>query len=178
MYGGDSPLRNTCAGWENSFMKSMEEHIDDYLDKYNELSKKGELWRIRSTPQVFIKEVERIKKYERDSREHGYFTEAAIQSQVKSMLAVILMNKVKYEEAKEQCERSKEAAAQQFLKEAPQKQEYVKHIKVPLEFKDVRAIFSGLMRNQITLEMIPIHVFEEFKKTRQYKMFSREKPGK
>lgn len=44
-------------------MKTTEEYLDDYLDKYNELKKKNELWRLRVTPEEFIAEVERRKRF-------------------------------------------------------------------------------------------------------------------
>ncbi len=35
-------------------MKTTEEYFDDYLDKYNFLKKKNEIWRLRVTPQQFL----------------------------------------------------------------------------------------------------------------------------
>lgn len=49
-------------------MKTNEEYLDAYLDKYNYLKKKNELWRLRVTPQQFLSE--RLKKQEKEVKMH------------------------------------------------------------------------------------------------------------
>jgi 16S rRNA C967 or C1407 C5-methylase (RsmB/RsmF family) len=78
--------------------KTQEDYFDDYLDNYNELLKKNELWRLRLQPQEFIDEVDRIfKKCAQDSLS-GYLNAYASSANKKSMIAVLLMNKQTYEE--------------------------------------------------------------------------------
>lgn len=54
-------------------MKTTEDYLDDYLDKYNLLKSKNELWRLKHTPQEFLKIVERAKRRTTEDRERKYF---------------------------------------------------------------------------------------------------------
>lgn len=80
-----------------------------------------------------------------------------------------------WQQAKEQADRIRKNAEQSFAADAPKVHEYVKKLSAPLEFDDVVIIYGALYRKQITLEMLPDDVLEEFKKTRQYKKLSRSK---
>ncbi len=60
-------------------MKTTEEYLDDYFDKQNELSKKGESWRLRVTVHEFLTEIERIREYGVKARQSNYLTEYHIQ---------------------------------------------------------------------------------------------------
>ena len=44
-------------------MKSNSEYLDDYFDKYNDLKAKGELWRMRCSPEEFLKMLDKIRAY-------------------------------------------------------------------------------------------------------------------
>lgn len=91
-------------------MKTAEEFLDDYLDKYNELKKKNELWRLRVRPEEFLAEIERIRVYGIATRKSNYLTEYHIQRNEKAMISVMLMDRVTKEEFIEQCKRLKEEA--------------------------------------------------------------------
>ena len=151
-------------------MKTTEDYIDDFLDKYNELIKKDELWRLRVTPQEFISEIERIRKYGKEARKSNYLNEYHIQCNEKGMVSNMLMDKVTREEFMEQCEILKEAAKKQFAEEAPLIQKQIKQIKTPLKFQEAVNIYRWLFRKQITLEMLSAEVLEEFKMTTQYEI--------
>ena len=150
-------------------MKTTEEYIDDYLDKYNELSNKGELWRFRVSPQEFIQEIERIREYEIEQKEMRYLTPYHIESNVLGMISIMLMDKVTKEEIIAQFKRHKDAAKEEFAKSAPKIQESIKKIRMPLNTKDIIKIYLGLWRKQVSFDIIDEDVLNEFKKTRQYK---------
>jgi hypothetical protein len=152
-------------------MKTAEEHLDDYLDKYNELKKKNELWRLRVTPQKFLAEIERIRDYGIEQRKSNYLNEYSIQKNQKGMIAVMLMDAMTKEETIAQFKLVDEASKKQFALEAPEAQERVKKIQTPLKFADTKRIYTWLFRKQITLEMLSKEVFKEFSKTTQYKSY-------
>jgi hypothetical protein len=152
-------------------MKTAEEHLDDYLDKYNVLKKKNELWRLRVTPEKFLAEIERIRAYGIEQRKINYLNEYAIQKNQEGMIAIMLMDVMTKEETIAQFKRIAELNKKQFALEAPKVQERVKQIQTPLKFEDTKRICTGLFRKQITLEMLSKEVFEEFSKTPQYKSY-------
>ncbi len=53
-------------------MKTTEAYLDDYLDNYNLLKSKNELWRSKYTPKEFLKIVEQAKSRAEEDREMGY----------------------------------------------------------------------------------------------------------
>ena len=73
-----------------------------------------------------------------------------------------------FEELKEQCERSMRESEKGFAMAAPQAQESLRMMVPPLEVWDSSRILRWLLRKQVTIEMIPKDVFEEFKKTTFY----------
>ncbi len=75
------------------------------------------------------------------------------------------------QEKREQFTRLKKEAEIQFVKDAPAVQEYVKIIKVPLKLYEKANIYRFLCRNQITLDMLPKDVLDEFKSTRMYEEY-------
>jgi hypothetical protein len=99
-------------------MKTTEEHLDDYLDKYNKLKKKNELWRLRVTPEKFLTEIERIRAYGIEQRKNNYLNEYAIQKNQEGMIAVMLMDVMKKEETIAQFKRIAELNKKQFALEA------------------------------------------------------------
>lgn len=84
------------------------------------------------------------------------------------MVSIMLMNGVSLEEAKARADRIHTEAQKGFAKEAPMIQEELKLIQTPLTFNDITSIYRWLCRKQITIEMIPENVLDEFKKTEQY----------
>lgn len=98
---------NTNSGVK---MKTTEEYLDDYLDKYNELKKKNELWRFRVRPEEFLAEIEKIRVYGIVERKSNYLTEYHIQRNEEEMISVMLMDRGTKEEFIKQCKRLKEEA--------------------------------------------------------------------
>ncbi len=88
-------------GVVNTFMKSTEEYIKDYQNKYKSLSGKDELCRLRVSLQEFLQEIERIRNYEIEQKKSAYLTAYHIQSNIEGMISVMLMNKVSLDEAKQ-----------------------------------------------------------------------------
>jgi hypothetical protein len=151
-------------------MKSTEEYLDDYFDKYNELLRKDELWRIRVKPEEFIKKVERVRANGIEARKDGKLTEYHIERNEEAFIAVTLMDRVTLEEKKEQAASIRKINEERYLKEAPRVQEYVKQLKIPLNKNDVIELYKALWAKQITLEIIPEEVLAEFKQTQQYEV--------
>ena len=91
-------------------MKTTEEYLNDYLDKQKELSKKGELWRLRVTQEEFIKEIEKIRAYGFELRKSSSLTltEYHIQRNEEGQVAIMLMDTFTLDEMKEQVRRNKE----------------------------------------------------------------------
>jgi len=151
-------------------MKTTEEYLDDYFDKYNDLKKNNDLWRLRVAPEEFLKEVERIRVYGKEERKNKYLNDFHIKSTQDNMISILLMDKMTREEMKEQCDRLSAAANLQFAEEAPEVHQRLQKIQTPLKFTDVVNIYKWLFRKQITVGMLSLEVFEEFKKTRQFEL--------
>lgn len=83
-------------------MKTTEEYLKKYLDHRNELSKKGELWRLRVTEEKFIAEIQRIRDYEIDQKKSSSLNEYHIQKNVEEMIVALLMNNATLEEMTDQ----------------------------------------------------------------------------
>ncbi|MEI8273500.1 MAG: hypothetical protein WCG08_12830 [Paludibacter sp.] len=150
-------------------MKSTEEYINDYNNKLNELSSKGEEWRIRVTQEEFLTEIERIREYENRNANSKELNEYHIQRNVKAMISVMLMDGVTIEEAREQTARLKKDSEKYFAEEVPEIIQRLKLVKTPLSFRNTVNIYKWLWRKQITLEMISEDVLIEFSKTQHYK---------
>lgn len=80
---------------------------------------------------------------------------------------------VTYEQAKAQTESAMKAAERSFAKAAPKIQSELKHIQTPLSFSDTVDIYRWLFRKQITIEMLPKNVLNEFIKTKHYQKIIR-----
>lgn len=89
------------------------------------------------------------------------------------MIEIALMDKLTIEEAKGQFEIMQKSELDFYKTDAPRLQKNTKNLQPPLKFKNIIAIYKGLLVKQITLEMIPEKVLEEFKKTRQYEIIKR-----
>ncbi|MBK8451693.1 MAG: hypothetical protein IPL42_17435 [Saprospiraceae bacterium] len=151
-------------------MKTTEELFDRYLDKFNELKIKGELWRLRVKPDEFLAEVEKIRAYGIEQRKSNYKNEYHIQCNQESMIEIMLMDIPTYDEMKEQFDRLAKDAEVQFALEAPAVQLRLQRIQTPLNFNDVVNIYKWLLRKQINLQMLSKEVFEEFRNTRQFEL--------
>jgi hypothetical protein len=149
-------------------MKTTEEYLDDYFDKQNELERKGERWRLRVTPEEFIKEIASIRNYGIETRKQNILTENHIQRNEEAMVSIMLMDRATLEEMREQCNRLKKEGEKSFAEQAPAIQMELKHIQTPLAFNDIANIYTWLWRKQITIEMLSEKVAEEFKRTEHY----------
>jgi hypothetical protein len=156
-------------------MKTTEEYLDDYLDKYNNLKKKNELWRLRVSPQKFLSEIDKIRTYGVDARERKYLNEYHIHKNEESMIEIMLMNAMTIEEIKDQSNKISSACEFQFAAETLEIQEKLKGFQSPLNFNKVKNIYTWLIRKQITIDMLSKDVFEDFSKTRHYIIFSKRK---
>ena len=104
-----------------------------------------------------------------------YFTEYHIQKNEEAMISLALQDLSTYEEIKEQFARSKERKDEFNKLEAPFVRKKISRLQLPLKFKDIVAIYKGFIAKQITLEIIPEEVLNEFKKTRQYESLRKRK---
>ncbi len=149
-------------------MKSTEEYINDYLEKYTSFLKKGELWRFRLTLNEFIKEIERIREYGIEQRKSNYLNEYHIQSNQNGMISIKLQGALTWEEMKAQVDKMTEASEIERAKEIPMILERIKHIQTPLKSEDIRRIYKWIFYKQITIEMLSENLLKEFKETKQY----------
>ena len=156
-------------------MKTTEEYIDAYNNKLSELSEKGEQRRIQFSLQEFLEKIEIIRKFELAEIENEGFPIIDIENRTSKMISILLTGEFTIEEMKEEFGRHKAETADQLEIDVPNLQEILSGIKTPLRISDVETLYSGLLHNQITLEMIEEKVLEEFKMTRQYQKIIRIK---
>jgi hypothetical protein len=150
-------------------MEATEVYLEKYLQIKAELEKKGELWRLRVTQEEFLKEIERLRQYEFDSMQYGTINEYSIQTTIENSITIMLMNKITAEEAKAQADRLNEASEKHFAEEVPKIIERLKFIETPLKFRDSARIYRWIFRKQITIDMLPTAVREEFVKSTHFK---------
>ncbi len=156
-------------------MKTNEEYLQDYYNRINEFSKKGESWRLTITPEEFLKGIEEIRSRCINARKRNEFPESWIKNSEGAGVVLLLQGKITLEEARAQSAKSRKEREKNFAKEAPAIQEELKTIQTPLNFLDVVHILRWFGRKQITLEMLPKEVFDEFIKTAQYEIFIKGK---
>jgi len=149
-------------------MESDEKYLEEYLLKKAELEAKGELWRLRVTQEEFLKEIQRLRKYEIDAK-NSTLNEYHIQRNIEGTISVMLMESCTLEEMKEQAKRINEESEKDFAEEAPMIKERLVLIETPLKFRDSANIYLWISRNQISIDMLPLKVKDEFTKTRHYK---------
>lgn len=149
-------------------MESNEKYLKEYLLKKLELEQKGELWRLRVTEEEFISEIQRLREYEIDSKKNSDLNEYHIQRNIEGMIEVMLMNACTPEEAKEQTNRIKIESEKAFAEEAPMIRERLKSIETPLKFRDSANIYRWIFREQISIDMLPLKLRDEFTKTSHY----------
>jgi len=156
-------------------MKSNEEYINDYLDQYNHLKAKNELWRLKLTLSEFIIELDKIRAVYKTNLEQGYYNEYSCTQNAKSQVAVLLMEILSYQEMKAQIKRVKQAAAKQFKEEAPKAQAYVRSLSAPLLTEERIKIYRYLLRHQVTLQHLKAETLEEFKQSREFSNWQKRK---
>ena len=100
-------------------MKSNEEYLILFKEKYRELEMKNELWRLRVTLEEFKEGLEKARQYGIEARKSSYLNEFHIKSNEEGMVGIMLMNKITKEEFKEQAKQLKEIAGIQFALHAP-----------------------------------------------------------
>lgn len=149
-------------------MELNEKYLEEYLLKKAELEKKGELWRLRVTQEEFLSEIQRLRKYEIDMKGNSTLNEYHIQQNIEGTISVMLMDACTLEEVKEQTKRHNEESEKYFAEEAPMIRERLILIKTPLKFRDSANIYRWIFRNQISIDMLPLKVKDEFTKTRHY----------
>lgn len=149
-------------------MESNEKYLEKYLLKKSELEAKGELWRLRVTQEEFLSEIQRLRKYEIDMKRNSALNEYHIQRNIEGTISVMLMDSCTLEEMKEQAKRINEESEKDFAEEAPMIRELLLLIKTPLKFRDSAKIYLWIFRNQISIDMLPLKVKEDFLKTRHY----------
>ena len=151
-------------------MKSTEEYISDYLDNYTSILKQGELWRMGPTLNEFIKKIDEIRERGKDDRKRNYKNEYTIQSNQDGAISVLFMSLRiwSFEEQKAQFDRLRKDADESRKKEIPLIEEEIKQFRAPLKFRDIKIIYKWLFYKQITLDMLPYEVLNEFKETSQY----------
>jgi len=149
-------------------MESNEKYLEKYIQKKMELEQKGELWRLRVTQAEFISEIQRLRQYEIDSKENSTLNEYHIQRNIEGTISVMLMDILTLEEARGQTKKLSEASEKEFAEEAPLIREGLKSIKTPLSFRDAANIYRWIFRKQISIDMLPLNVKDEFTKTRHY----------
>lgn len=149
-------------------MESNEKYLEKYILKKIELEQKGELWRLRVTQEKFLLEIQRLREYEINAKKDSNLNEYHIQRNIEGTISVMLMDAFTLEEAKEQSKRLQEESEKSFAEEAPLIREQLNFIKAPLKFRDSANIYRWIFRNQISIDMLPSKVKDEFTKTRHY----------
>lgn len=149
-------------------MESNEKYLEKYLLKKAELEEKGDLWRLRVTQEEFLKEIQRLRKYEIDTKGNSTLNDYHIQQNIEGTISIMLMESSTYDEMKEQAKRIHEESENDFAEEAPMIRERLILIKTPLKFRDSAKIYCWIFRNQISIDMLPLKVKEEFMNTRHY----------
>lgn len=149
-------------------MKSNEEYLEDYFNKKNELSRKGEQWRLRVTQEEFVNEIERIRADGIKAREMNYLTEYHIRRNEEAGVELLLKELMTKEEFIAQCSKLEEESAKLRANEAPEIRKEINLIQTPLGFGEIVFIFNALWYKQITFEMLSEPVFNEFKETAHY----------
>jgi hypothetical protein len=154
-------------------IKTAEEYFEMYVENYNLLKEKDELWRLKCTAQEFKAQVsEMLKEYYSNISKDKY-EEYRKQSNVNGKISILLMDLQTHEEIKQQFENHRKLTEKYFAESAPKIQEYVATLWAPLLFDEVITISKAIFRKQITLEMLPDDVLEAFTVTSQNEYLKR-----
>ena len=78
------------------------------------------------------------------------------------------MDACSLEEMKEQTKRLSEESEKEFAEETPMVRERLESIETPLKFRDAANIYRWIFRKQISIDMLPLKVKDEFTKTIHY----------
>ena len=150
-------------------MESNEKYLGEYFLKKTELEQKDEIWRLRVTQEEFLSEIQRLREYEIDARNNSTLNEYHIQRNIEATISIMLMDACTLEEMREQTMIISELSETEFAKDAPNVRVRLKSIKTPLSFQDSAKIYRWIFRKQISFDILPLNVKDEFTKTSHYK---------
>lgn len=156
-------------------MESNEKYLEEYFFKKMELAQKGELWRLRVTQEEFFSEIQRLREYEIDAKKNSNLNEYHIQRNIEGTISVMLMDACTHEEMMDQTKRLSDASEKEFAEEASMIRERLRFIKTPLTFRDAANIYRWIFRKQISIDMLPLKVKDEFTKTIHFKTLENKK---
>lgn len=151
-------------------MKSNQEYLEIYDLKRKELDEKGELWRMKLSKDEFIAEIKKIKKYGIEARKSSKLNNYHIQRNEEAQVSVLLMGKSTKEEMVELVNSLNEKAEEEHKQEIESIVSNLEKIQTPLKFRDITKIYRWIFRKQISIEMLPDNVRNEFIKTKHYEM--------
>lgn len=151
-------------------MKSNQEYLEIYNLRRKELDKKNELWRMKLSEDEFIVEIERIRKYGIEARKNSKLNEYHIQRSEEAQVYVLLMEQSTKEEMIEQANSISKQAEEEHKQEIESIVSNLESIQTPLKFRDITKIYRWIFRKQISIEMLPDNVRNEFIKTKHYEM--------
>jgi len=156
-------------------MESNEKYLEKYFLKKSELEQKGEIWRLRVTQEEFLSEIQRLREYEIEAKKNSNLNDYHIQRSIEGTIEIMLMDACTFEEAKEQTNRLREESEKSFAEEAPRIRECLDFIETPLKLSDSANIYRWIFRNQISIDMLPSKVKDEFTKTRHFEKLKKMK---
>jgi len=90
---------------------------------------------------------------------------------IRAKAALAKQGPVSLEKMKAQAEKSRKHSEEAFARDAPKIQKGLKELTTPLSFNDTVHIYKWLYRKQITLEMLPGNIREEFLNSQQYQVY-------
>ena len=164
-----------CIKPKAQYMESYEKYLEKYLLKKKELEQKGELWRLRISQEEFFSEINRLREYETDAKIHSKLNEFHIQRNIEGTISTLLMETCTVEEMRGQMKKLNETSEKEFAEDAPMVREQLKSIKTPLKFRDAANIYRWIFRKQISIEILPDRVRDEFVNTHHYVILKRNK---
>jgi histidyl-tRNA synthetase len=159
-------------GKEIQAMKSNQEYLEIFNLKKKELEERGELWRMRVSEDEFIVEIEKIRRYGIEARKNSKLNEYHIQRSEEAQVYVLLMEKSTKEEMIEQANLISKQAEEEHKQEIESILSSLEKLQTPLKFRDIINIYRWIFRKQISIEMLPDNVRDEFVKTKHYEMLN------
>jgi hypothetical protein len=149
-------------------MKTTEELFDDYLDVYNDLKRKNELWRLKVSPNEFLEKVKSLNE-EVNETKNGSPLELAMRiRKFKIEIAKLVSSRLTNDEIKKQFEAINKATQITFELEKESIKNQINKIESPITSKERINIYKWIGRNQIAFSDLPNHIQEEFKQTSKY----------
>lgn len=149
-------------------MKTTEELFDDYLDVYNDLKRKNELWRLKVSPHEFLEKVKSLNEKVNETKK-GSPQELAIRIRKYNIeIAKLLSINPTINEVRKQIETINKSSQIAFEKEKENIKYQIQKIELPLTSKELINIYKWIGRNQIAFSDLPLPIQEEFKQTSKY----------